>query len=222
MPDSQTKPTPIDTRERILDTAAELFAREGLSRPTVRQITTGAGVNVAAVNYHFGSREALIDAVFARYAKTVNGERLRRLDQILAASGENRPELPAILEAYLEAPLLHLDARQSGAPPRLAQLFGHLLAEPPELVQPLLQRHFGPITQRFLHAIGRALPELPRTELEFRFRLVMAALAATAAQNQSIQSILKTETKPMEYEQKIKRLVAFLAGGLCAPAQVEN
>jgi AcrR family transcriptional regulator len=208
MPDSQTKPTPIDTRERILDTAAELFAREGLSRPTVRQITTGAGVNVAAVNYHFGSREALIDAVFARYAKTVNGERLRRLDQILAASGENRPELPAILEAYLEAPLLHLDARQSGAPPRLAQ--------------PLLQRHFGPITQRFLHAIGRALPELPRTELEFRFRLVMAALAATAAQNQSIQSILKTETKPMEYEQKIKRLVAFLAGGLCAPAQVEH
>ncbi|MFP6663628.1 MAG: TetR family transcriptional regulator [Deltaproteobacteria bacterium] len=222
MPDPQIKPTASDTRERILDAAEELFAREGLSRPSVRQITTNAGVNVAAVNYHFGSREGLVDAVFARHAESVNGERLRRLEQILAEAGTDRPSLPAILEAYLEVPLLHLDTSPGGSPPRLTQLFGHLLAEPPEFVQPLMHRHFGPMAERFLEAFALALPELPQAELTFRFRLVIAALAATVAQNHGIQSMLTTETEPMDYGQKVKRLVAFLAAGLRAPVEIVN
>lgn len=222
MPDPQIKPTASDTRERILDAAEELFAREGLSRPSVRQITTNAGVNVAAVNYHFGSREGLVDAVFARHAESVNGERQRRLEEILAAAGSNRPELPAILEAYLEVPLQRLGAGQHGSPQRLIQLFGQLLAEPPEFVEPLMHRHFGPTAERFLEAFARALPDLPRTELEFRFRLVIAALAATLTQNHGTQSMLTTETEPMNYEQKVKRLVAFLAAGLRAPAEPSN
>ena len=216
MSDTGTRQLQVDTRERVLDAAELLFAREGLSRPSVRQITSEAGVNVAAVNYHFGSREALVEAVFERHASTVNAERVERLDAILHEAGTDRPSLTAILEAYLEVRLRHRKECDTGAM-GLKQLFGHLLAEPPEVVEPLMQKHFRPTTDRFLAALSQALPELPREELDFRFQLVMASLATTASgplQNPT------TDTEPMDDNETIQKLITFLAAGLRAPSTV--
>ena len=130
-----TRQVQADTRERVLDAAEILFGREGLSRPSVRQITSEAGVNVAAVNYHFGSREGLVEAVFERHASAVNAERIQKLDDILRNAGTQPPSLTAILEAYLEVRLRQRTQREANAP-GLKQLFGHLLAEPPEVVDP--------------------------------------------------------------------------------------
>ena len=216
-----TRQIQVDTREKILDAAELLFAREGLSRPSVRQITAEAGVNVAAVNYHFGSREGLVEAVFERHAADVNTERLEQLDKVLHNASDGRPSLAGILEAYLEVRLRRGEQRAPEAP-ALTQLFGQLLAEPPEVVQPLMQKHFAPTTERFLDALGKALPELPRSELEFRFRLVVASLAATSSHNQSLHIPPNTESEPMEYAHTVKRLVAFLSAGLRAPHEVNR
>jgi len=221
-----TRQMQVDTRERLLDAAENLFAREGLSRPSVRQITSEAGVNVAAVNYHFGSRERLVEAVFERHATAVNAERVEKLDAILLDAGSKRPSLSAILEAYLEVRLRHRKERDPGGP-GLKQLFGHLLAEPPEVVEPLMQKHFQPTTNRFLDALAQALPELPGHELEFRFQLVMASLATTAtAAPKTLNAPTagqhqKMDTETMNDKQTIQKLVTFLAAGLRAPSAVQ-
>ena len=216
-----TRQVQADTRERVLDAAEILFAREGLSRPSVRQITSEAGVNVAAVNYHFGSREGLVEAVFERHASAVNAERIEKLDGILRDAGGRPPSLAAILEAYLEVRLRQSTQREANAP-GLKQLFGHLLAEPPEVVEPLMQKHFLPTTERFLDALALSLPELPRDELEFRFQMVMASLATTATINATQPNHPNTDSENMDDEKTIGRLVTFLAAGLRAPAAVAS
>src|SRR6056297_1114628 len=68
-----------ETRERILDAAEFLFGERGFESVSLRDITGRAGANVAAVNYHFGSKEKLVDAVVVRHAVPINDGRMRLL-----------------------------------------------------------------------------------------------------------------------------------------------
>lgn len=80
-----------DTKARILDTAERLFAEQGYAETSMRCITSGAGVNLASVNYHFGSKEALLLEVIARRIGPVNEARMILLDKIDAeARGKHR------------------------------------------------------------------------------------------------------------------------------------
>src|SRR5437773_2528440 len=89
-----------DTRSRILDVAEELFGEQGFERVSIRAITKKARVNLAAINYHFGSKEDLIAAVFERRVLPVNKARLTALDAVQRSRGKN-PKLEEILEAFI-------------------------------------------------------------------------------------------------------------------------
>src|SRR2546425_12399039 len=93
-----------DTRSRILDVAEELFSEQGLDRVSIRDITDKAKVNLAAINYHFGSKEDLIVAVFERRVVPVNEARLEALDAVEEAAGKKTPKGEAILEAFIRPP----------------------------------------------------------------------------------------------------------------------
>ena len=90
-----------DTKARILDAAEALFASSGFAGASLRSITADADANLAAVNYHFGSKDDLIQAVFARRLTPLNEERLRLLDQLEADAGDGPPDLEAIVRAFL-------------------------------------------------------------------------------------------------------------------------
>ena len=107
------------TRQRILDTAERLFADQGFHATTLRQITSEAGVNLAAVNYHHGSKDALILAVFQRRLDDLNSERLARLDRAVAAA--DPPELEGVLEAFIY-PALLLSSNSAGDGGRFMRL----------------------------------------------------------------------------------------------------
>src|SRR5258706_5348329 len=94
-----------DTRSRILDVAEELFGEHGLDRVSIRDITTKAKVILAAINYHFGSKEDLIAAVFERRVVPVNEARLAALDEVEKAAGKKGPKLEAILESFIRPSL---------------------------------------------------------------------------------------------------------------------
>ena len=83
----------IDTRERILDAAERLFMAHGYEGTSMRQITGEAAVNLAAVNYHFGSKESLMQEVFRRRLDWLNEERLRVLDH-MEADANGKPLKP--------------------------------------------------------------------------------------------------------------------------------
>src|SRR6185369_3569657 len=89
-----------DTRSRILDVAEELFGERGFDRVSIRNITAKARVNLASINYHFGSKQELIGAIFEREFVPVNKARLAALDAIQCSNAKN-PKLEAILEAFI-------------------------------------------------------------------------------------------------------------------------
>ena len=90
-----------DTKCKILDVAERLFAEQGYAATSLRHIIAEAGVNLAAIHYHFGSKEELLDGLVARIAVPVNADRIARLDRLEAEAGDAMPAVEAILEAFL-------------------------------------------------------------------------------------------------------------------------
>ena len=102
-----------NTRQRILDAAEKLFARHGFESTSLRSIIASAGVNLAAIHYHFRSKEGLIGAVIERRFAPVNDERLRLLAEYESQADGRVPLVEEILEAFL-APMLRVGLLDSG------------------------------------------------------------------------------------------------------------
>src|SRR5438093_2677913 len=158
-----------DTRTRVLDVAEELFGEEGIERVSIRDITDKAKVNLAAINYHFGSKEDLIVAVFERRVVPVNEARIAALDAVEQAAGKKSPKLEAILEAFIRPALeCSLQAPEGGT--AFSKLFGRCLSEPSPEVEELLKKQFEPLMERMNAALMRALPRLSRSEIFWRMK----------------------------------------------------
>src|SRR3954471_22630083 len=94
-----------ETKQRILDSAERLFAAHGVEATSLRTIIGDAKVNLAAIHYHYHSKEELLDSVLMRRIEPVNRERL----EMLNACGES-PSLEAVLEAFI-APAMRVGAK---------------------------------------------------------------------------------------------------------------
>jgi len=213
-----------DTRARLLDAAERLFADDGIAQSSLRAITLAAGVNVAAIHYHFGSKEALLEAVFTRRLAPVNEERLSRLGALegLESNGNGNgngaraasPTLEGVLEAFL-APVLRLLRDPDGG--RLGVLFGRLYTEPEEIVVKLLRDQFGEVSERFTAALMRALPELPEPEIRWRLHCAVGAMGHLLA-SARFPEIAREFGVPDDGEDAtLRRLIGFCAAGFRAP-----
>ena len=206
-----------DTKERILDAAERLFAAHGFAGTSLRAVTRGAGVNLAAVHYHFGTKEDLLRAVLSRIVVPVNRERLEMLEEVEAQAGDEPPSLEGVLEAFI-APDLRLirDLGERGV--IITRFLGRSYTEPTEMVQALGREHFEELGQRFMEAFARALPEVAQAELYFRFKLVVGVLTYILADtDRTVARTVGYAEDLSEVEGTLRHLVAFLAAGLRAP-----
>ncbi len=209
-----------DTKESLLLAAESLFARQGIARSSLRAITQEAGANLASVHYHFGSKEALVRAVFSRHLAPLNRERLSLLASCEAA--ESKPRLESIVHAFV-APVVRL--RRAGQPGQrdLARLMGRTFSEPGE-VRRIVVEEFGEVIDRFTTALARTLPEVPPEDLFWRFHFMVGAMVHTAAHGNLARLISGGVCDPDEVEGLTRHLVSFLAAGLRAasPARRES
>lgn len=204
----------ISTKDRILDAAEELFAEEGFAT-SLRAITASAGVNLAAVNYHFGSKDALIQEVFARRLGPLNDERLRLLDRLEGAASGAGPPLDKIIEAFV-GPAIRMSHNPQGA--TFMRLFGHTLSQRDDRIMRMFTDQFQEIIQRFSAALGRALPHLDRVEVFWRMLFMVGAMAHTMALSDKVPAITGGLCDASDVEATVRRLVPFLAGGMRAAA----
>jgi AcrR family transcriptional regulator len=193
-----------DTKERILDAAERLFAERGISGTSLRAVTRKAAVNLAAVHYHFGSKEALCQAVLARRIRPLNDERLERLRAIESETA-GRPSVEAIVKAFFG---------EKGAV--WSTLMGRFYSEPVELVAPLLRQQFEDLGRRFVGALCLALPELPSDEVFRRFQLSVGVLVHTLSNLHAIE-VLPEYAADESDEELLARLCRFVDAGLRAP-----
>ncbi len=142
------------TRDRILDVAERLFAEQGFYVTTLREITQAAEVNLAAVNYHFGSKQALVVAVFQRRLDELNAERLERLDK---AFHKHAPlKLEDVLDAFVY-PAMALMGDQTSGGHRFMQLLMRAYADHDEALHGAIREQYGHIMRRFASAIDQAV-----------------------------------------------------------------
>ncbi len=207
------------TRERILDTAEALFTAHGFEGASLRQITAAAGVNLAAVSYHFGSKEALVQQVFRRRLDWLNEERLRVLDRLEEAAAGASLKPSQIVDAFFGTLLRLADDGAHGGPTFL-RLLGRTLTEPSEFIRAFLAEEYSQVVARYKAALFRALPEVPRDEIVWRFHFMLGATSYAIAGTDTLR--LVTDWQPEEggaagHERLQPRLMAFLLGGLRAP-----
>ncbi len=208
-----------DTKTRILDAAERLFAEQGFDATSLRAITGEASVNLAAVNYHFGSKDALIEAVLARRLEPMNGERLRLLDECERRSGEGPAPLEEILRCFFRPALLMNADPESGAA-RFIQIFGRTFTEPGDRLQEMFARQFRNVARRFKRAIARALPDLTKEELAWRMHFMIGAMAHTMSNVEGRRLLGDGELDEKSVDAQVELLIRFAAAGLRAPASV--
>jgi AcrR family transcriptional regulator len=204
-----------ETRTRILDAAEELFMLHGFEGTSMRQLTAKAAVNLAAVNYHFGSKDALIEAVFRRRLDPMNATRIGALDALEAAGTPLQPE--SIIRAFVgESLRLMEDARGGGR--NFIRLLGRTYTEPAKPIRVLIGQLYAPAMERFKAAFERALPQMPREELVWRMHFMFGTLAYTLAATDTVQLIAGCKPEDRHDARLLEdRLTAFLAAGLTAP-----
>ena len=117
-----------DTKERILNVAELLFADRGFPATSLRDITSEASVNIASVNYHFGSKEALLAAVLERRLRPINARRLELLDAIESAAGTGAPNTEEVIRAFLSPPFQKRQEWGEGGD-NFRRLMGRILSE---------------------------------------------------------------------------------------------
>lgn len=203
----------MSTQQRIIEAAEHLFAECGIAATSLRHITGRAGVNLAAVNYHFGSRDALIEAVYARRLQPLNMERVRRLDELEARNPS--PTLEEIIRAFIE-PVLRISRDPELGGPLFIRLLGQSYTETSSRFERFFTGQYREVLERFAAALGRALPDLEREELYWRLHFMIGATAYTIADSQLLRLIAGSE-RPEDVEQTLSRLVPFLIAGFQAP-----
>ena len=194
-----------DTKLRILDAAENLFGRRGFDATSLRDITGEAQVNLAAVNYHFQSKDSLIDAVIQRRIEPVNRRRLEMLD----AAGPNAT-IEQIMEAFA-VPVIESDLSQ------IMPLMGRVLSTPDQFVTRVFNKHLKSVADRFVDGIGRALPELTQAELMWRIHFVGGIIAHVLSWSHLLPELTGGVCDPSDRKALTARLVRFMSAGFRAP-----
>jgi AcrR family transcriptional regulator len=204
-----------DTKIAILDAAERLFAARGFDATSLRDINSAAGVNLAAVNYHFGSKDGLIQKVLERRIIPLNQERLRLLEA--CQPRRTPPPLNRILEALI-APAVRLSRDSDHGGAEFMRLFGRIFMEPHPGVQAMLEGTCGDTFRRFAHSFKLALPKLPEAELRWRMHFAMGAIAHTLCNNARWRFICGDLCDSDDCEEIIRHLVVFIGAGMRATA----
>jgi AcrR family transcriptional regulator len=209
-----------DTRERILDAGERLFMAHGYEGTSMRLITSEASVNLAAVNYHFGSKESLIQEVFRRRLDWLNDERLRVLIEMEAAAAGKPLKPSQIVDGFFGTLLRMADDNERGGVTFL-RLLGRTLTEPSEFIRTFLAHEYATVMERYKEAFFKAMPDVPKAEIVWRFHFMLGATSYAIAGTDALRLVTDWKVEEADavdrVDRLLPRLMSFLMGGLRAP-----
>ena len=205
------RPANFSTKDRILGAAEELFAQHGFAATSLRQVTGLAAVNIAAVNYHFGSKENLVNEVFRRRMDEMTA---RRLQQLEAAQREHPGQLEPVLAAFIEPALALAQDRNGGG--AFVRVIARAYAEHNESLRRFLSDQYGHVLRHFGKALAACLPGIDKDTLYWRLDFLAGALTYAM----SDFGMIKRPSGASEAAHRARaarELIRFAAAGLQAP-----
>ncbi|MFQ1781876.1 TetR/AcrR family transcriptional regulator [Aeromonas veronii] len=206
----------IDTKNRILDAAEVLFAERGFADTSLRLITSEADVNLASVNYHFGSKKELIQAVLDRYLSLFMPDLDTRLRVLME---QDQLTLLQLFESFVE-PLMKLSAVRANGPAIFMQLLGRGYIDSQGHLRRFITAHYGPILQRITQAISKANPALSPTDLFWRLHFTLGTVVFTMASADALRDIALADFgQQLDVEGLVRNVIPYLASGVGAPVE---
>ncbi|GAB3291097.1 TetR family transcriptional repressor PsrA [Pseudidiomarina andamanensis] len=206
----------VSTKDKILNAAEALFAEHGFEQTSLRQITADAEVNLASVNYHFGSKKALIQAVMARYLEVLMPALDRELVQLV-----EQPQVTtrAVFDCF-RGPLNELREVRKHGPTIFLSLLGYAYADIQGHLRRYTMDHFGDVMQRLLATLHLANPQLSPVDMFWRLHFVLGATVFAQVSGPALREIAAADFgEAIAADQVIDRLIPFLAGGVDAPTE---
>lgn len=198
---------------RLLDAAEQLFAEKGFESVSVRDVTQAAKANVAAVNYHFGSRDGMIALVVARYVTPINQERLARLDALEKKWGAKAVPLEEIIDAFVR-PVVGI-VRKSELSERLfCKLVGRIFALQGEGLPVAVEEQMKVLITRFMRALGKALPTLSQEELVWRMHFVVGSMIHMLMNQEMLHRLSNGVSGAPSMEATLGRFIRFAVAGV--------
>lgn len=205
----------MSTKSKILDAAEHLFAIHGFNGTSLREITSQAEVNLAAVNYHFGSKKELIKAVMSRYMNELSPRLEAALQEICEA--ETKPTLTEVFSAFVE-PLLSLNEYKENGTSHFLQLLGRSYTDSQGFLRWFLTTEYPNIISNFVEAIQKAYPELTAEDIFWRLHFTMGTVVFTMSSSDALIDIAKNDfDKTINISGVIERIIPYVAAGVAAP-----
>ena len=200
----------FSTKDRILGAAEELFAQYGFAGTSLRQVTTRADVNIAAVNYHFGSKDNLVNEVFRRRMDEMT---VQRLGQLKTALEQHPGELERVLAAFVEPALAMAQDRHGGG--AFVRVVARAYAEKNDGLRQFLSDHYGHVLREFGKAIAACVPDLSKEELYWRLDFLAGSLTYAMADFGLIKRPAHV-TEAAHRERAARELIRFAQAGFLA------
>jgi AcrR family transcriptional regulator len=205
----------MSTKDKILNAAKNLFAEHGFNGTSLREITGLAEVNLAAVNYHFGSKKELIKAVMSRYMEELSP----KLESALCflCEADNKPSLQDVFSAFV-APLLALsDFRENGTS-NFLQLLGRGYTDSQGFLRWFLTTQYPNVFAHFTQAVHKAYPELTAEEMFWRLHFTMGTIVFTMSSSEALIDIAQNDfDNKLDIEGVINKVIPYVAAGVAAP-----
>ncbi len=206
-----SKKSPSAKSERILDVAEELFALHGYDGVTLRQIATGAGVDVALASYHFGKKLDLFNAVFERRAGDLNESRLSALRACKEKAGKKGPSVEQVIEAFLRPLEIAQETGDQGWTNYLALIA--YINNSPYWGDRMMSKLFDKLVLEFIEALREALPGARDEDLFWCYHNLSGALTLTLAQTGRIDKLSGGKCRSSDFRAAYDHMIPFTAAG---------
>mgnify|MGYP000203379899 CR=1 FL=1 len=205
----------MSTKSKILDAAEILFADKGFNGTSLREITSLAEVNLAAVNYHFGSKKELIKAVMSRYMNELSPRLVSSLGAV--CSDLSNPSLNDVFSAFIE-PLLHLNKFKENGTSIFLQLLGRGYTDSQGFLRWFLTTQYPDVFTHFTKAVHKAYPELSNEEMFWRLHFTMGTIVFTMSSSDALIDIaLNDFNRTIDIAGVIKQVIPYVSAGVGAP-----
>lgn len=205
----------LRTKDKIIIAAEKLFSEHGFEQTSLRQITSEAEVNLASVNYHFGSKKALIQAVMARYQSVFMPALAEQLHQ-LQNSGASTVRTDDVL-ACVMLPLIALRQVRADGPVIYLRLLGYAYSEIQGHLRKFIMTHYGEIMHEFFQMIQQANPSVCPNTLFWRLHFSLGAMLFAQTSGQALREIAAADFgEETQAEESLLKLLPFVAAGISA------
>lgn len=198
---------------KLVEAAEKLFAANGFDVVSVRDITQAAGSNVAAVNYHFGSRDGLVAVVMTRYLTPVNEARLARLDAVERNWVGQAVPVEEVIDAFVR-PLITRTGTSDLSEALYFKLVGRIFSMPNETLPAGVAAQVRVVIERFIRALGMSLSSLKEEELLWRLHFVVGAMIHLLIHGETVERVSQGTAGTPDMEAGVARLLGFAVAGL--------